>query len=188
MKGFINVSILYLYWFLYLYLSLYLYLRLYSSSPSDQLASVPGEWRLVHICYKLSICRCCFSSAPGHFGRRTARPGHIMISQRGPTTGAHHTSPFWAISISASQWIHSSFLWTKPPPPDPEQRISQAVESCPWARRDTPSPFLQRQPLSEYLCNIKQELEYIYQIQSRCWQNCKSSTISNHFIKVHISH
>ena len=111
MKGFINVSILYLYWFLYLYLSLYLYLRLYSSSPSDQLASVPGEWRLVHICYKLSICRCCFSSAPGHFGRRTARPGHIMISQRGPTTDAHHTSPFWAISISASQWIHSSFLY-----------------------------------------------------------------------------
>ena len=103
MTGFIYVSILYLYWFLYLYLSLYVYLRLYSSSPSDQLASVPGEWRLVHICYKLSICRCCFSSAPGHFGRRTARPGHIMISQRGPTTDAHHTSPFWAISISASQ-------------------------------------------------------------------------------------
>ena len=183
MKGFINVSILYLYWFLYLYLSLYLYLRLYSSSPSDQLASVPGEWRLVHICYKLSICRCCFSSAPGHFGRRIAIPGHILISQRGPTTDAHPTLPFWAISISASHWIHSSFLWTEPPPPDPEQRISQAVESCPWARRNTPPPFLQRQPLSECLCNIKQDLEYIYQNQSS-----QSSTISNHFIKVHISH
>ena len=102
MTGFIYVSILYLYWFLYLYLSLYVYLRLYSSSPSDQLASVPGEWRLVHICYKLSICRCCFSSAPGHFGRRIAIPGHILISQRGPTTDAHPTLPFWAISISAS--------------------------------------------------------------------------------------